>query len=97
MSTFYVVMMYVGQEQVTVKLTFSQVKVTKEVIPALYSIFEGSNDMFKEFCKEYGMKKMGGSNFTTAKIMHIDMGSGTTEYYIYPVGVNTQLEQYTRE
>ncbi|MFP3887234.1 hypothetical protein U8V97_17500 [Priestia filamentosa] len=97
MSTFYVVMMHVGQEQVTIELTFSQVKVTKEGIPALYSIFEGSNDMFKEFCKEYGMKKMGGLHFTTSKIMHIDMESGTTEYYIYPVGVNTQPEQYTRE
>ncbi|MFP7416507.1 hypothetical protein SFC65_24530 [Priestia filamentosa] len=72
-------------------------KIIKESIPALYAIFERPNDMFKEFCKEYGMKKMGGLHFTTSKIMHIDMGSGTTEYYIYPVGVNTQPEQYTRE
>ncbi|KYG33072.1 ParM/StbA family protein [Priestia endophytica] len=96
METSHVVIVYVGQEQVTVELNFSQLKVTKEGIPALYAIFEAPNDMFKEFSKEYGLKKVDGSYFMNSKIMHIDIGSGTTEY-IYSVGVNPQPEQCTGE
>ncbi|MGZ9869537.1 hypothetical protein ACU3L3_14055 [Priestia endophytica] len=96
MDTSHVVIVYVGQEQVTVELNFSQVKVTKEGIPALYAIFEAPNDMFKEFSKEYGLKKVDGSYFMNSKIMHIDIGSGTTEY-IYSVGINPQSEQCTGE
>ncbi|WP_242490721.1 hypothetical protein [Priestia endophytica] len=96
MDTSHVVIVYVGQEQVTVELNFSQVKVTKEGTPALYTIFEAPNDMFKEFSKEYGMKKVDGSYFMNSKIMHIDIGSRTTEY-IYSVGINPQSEQCTGE
>ncbi|MFS0891050.1 hypothetical protein [Peribacillus frigoritolerans] len=96
MDAEHVVIVYVGQESVTVELNFKQVKVTKEGIPALYAIFEGSEDMFEEFLKEYNLKSIDGSFFTDAKLMHVDIGSGTTEY-IYSVGVNPKPDQCTGE
>ena len=56
MDAEHVVIVYVGQESVTVQLNFKKVKVTKEGIPALYAIFEGPEDMFEEFLKEYNLK-----------------------------------------
>lgn len=96
MDSTHIVIVYVGQESVTVELDFKQVKVTKEGIPALYAIFEGSEDMFEEFLSEYNLNAIDGSFFTDAKLMHIDIGSGTTEY-IYSVGVNPKPEQCTGE
>ena len=96
MDDKHLVIVYVGKETVTVQLEFKQVKVTKEGIPALYAIFEGSKDMFKEFAKEYRLDDMDGSSFVDSKIMHVDIGSGTTEY-IYTIGVNPRPEQCSGE
>lgn len=85
----HIVVVYVGKETVTVQVEFKGIKVTKEGIPALYSIFEAPSDMFTEFSKEYGLKGIDGSYFMNSKIMHSDIGSGTTEY-IYSIGVNPQ-------
>jgi len=92
----HVVIVYVGEESVTVQLEFAKVKVTKEGVPALYAMFEGSKDMFKEFAKEYSLNNIDGSSFVDSKIMHVDIGSGTTEY-IYTIGVNPRPEQCTGE
>lgn len=90
----HLVIVYVGNEQVTVNITFEKVKVTKEGIPALYAIFEGHEDMFEEYKKEYNLSSVTGKDFTNAKIMHNDIGSGTIEY-IYTVGVNPRPNQCT--
>ena len=59
----------------------------KEGVPALYSIFEGPKEMFKEFGKEYNLENVKGTDFVESRNMHVDIGSGTTEY-VYTVGVN---------
>ncbi|MED4455619.1 ParM/StbA family protein [Metabacillus fastidiosus] len=94
MNGEHLVVVYVGAEKVTVKLKFKKVKVTKEGIPALYAIFEAPEDMFKEFAKEYKISDVKGKYFADKKIMHTDIGSGTTEY-IYSIGVNARPEQCT--
>lgn len=92
----HIVIVYVGNEQVTVNITFKKVKVLKEGVPALYSIIEGEKEMFDEFVKTYNLTNITGKYFTDKKIMHNDIGSGTIEY-IYTVGVNPRPNQCTGE
>lgn len=92
----HLVIVYVGNEQVTVNITFVKAKVTKEGIPALYAIFEAPKDMFTEFMETYNLTNVDGKYFTNKKIMHNDIGSGTIEY-IYTVGVNPRPNQCTGE
>ncbi|MGG3801209.1 ParM/StbA family protein [Metabacillus fastidiosus] len=97
MKEQHIVIVYVGSESVTVQLDFKKVKVTKEGIPALYAIFEAPSDMFKEFSSEYNIPNISGSYFANnTKIMHVDIGSGTTEY-VYSIGVNPRPEQCSGE
>lgn len=88
----HLVIVYVGDKQVTVRIKFEKVKVTKEGIPALYAIFEAPEDMFEEYEKEYDLSNVKGKDFVNTKIMHNDIGSGTIEY-IYTVGVNPRPNQ----
>ncbi|WJE61157.1 ParM/StbA family protein [Bacillus mycoides] len=108
----HVVIVYVGEEKVTVQITFEIVKVTREGVPALYAIFEGEQDMFDDFndlykkekenenendeevkkvekkeSKLYLEKNVDGGYFKSKKILHADIGDGTTEY-IYSDGLN---------
>jgi len=92
----HIVIVYVGNEAVTVQLTFKEVKVTKEGVAALYAIFGAKKDMFVEFVNEYHLDNIDGTFFTESKIMHVDIGSGTTEY-VFTVGVNPRPEQCTGE
>lgn len=95
----HVVIVYVGKETVTVQIKFERVKITKEGVPALYAIFEGPKEIFKEFNEEYRKEDeepITGEDFTINKMMHVDIGSGTTEY-IYTVGVNPSPDQCTGE
>lgn len=89
----HIVLVYVGKEIVTVQINFKKVKITKEGVPALYAIFEGPDKMFESFNKEYKLN-LTGQDFTNYKIMHTDIGSGTTEL-IYTIGVNPSPDQCT--
>ncbi|MGZ9869617.1 ParM/StbA family protein [Priestia endophytica] len=94
-SLEHVVIVYVGDKAVTVQLQFEWVKVTKEGIPALYAIIEGSEDMFKEFSKTYYEgKEITGEYFENKKMMHLDIGSGTTEK-IYTEGMEPKPDVCT--
>lgn len=90
----HLVIVYVGDEQVTVRINFEKVKVTKEGIPALYAILEAQEDMFVEYKKEYGLENVTGQDFKNSRMMHNDIGSGTIEY-VYTVGVNPRPNQCT--
>ncbi|MCM3736512.1 ParM/StbA family protein [Bacillus cytotoxicus] len=83
----HVVIVYVGEEKVTVQIEFDIVKVTREGVPALYAIFEGNPDMFTDFCKLYELENIDGQYFKDKKILHADVGDGTSEY-IYSNGLN---------
>lgn len=90
----HLVVVFVGNEKVTVEIKFVKVKVTKEGVPALYAIFEGPEDMFDEYKKEYELSNVTGKDFRQSKIMHNDIGSGTVEY-VYTIGVNPRPNQCT--
>ncbi|MYL43981.1 ParM/StbA family protein [Virgibacillus salexigens] len=82
----HVVIVYVGEKAVTVKLTFERVKVLQEGVPALYALMESDKDILKYYNKQY-KKESTPKDFKNQKILHADIGDGTTEY-IYTVGLN---------
>ncbi|MHA2890430.1 ParM/StbA family protein [Bacillus cereus] len=96
----HVVVVYVGEEQVTVSLTFNSANITQEGVPPLYAILEGEEEMFTDFIKLYTekleTKKIDGEFFKNKKILHCDIGDGTTEY-IYTVGVNPVIDACSGE
>lgn len=83
----HVVIVYLGEEKVTVQITFEIVRVTREGVPALYAIFEGNSDMFTDFSKLYELENIDGQYFKDKKVLHADIGDGTSEY-IYSDGLN---------
>lgn len=95
MKNTHIVIVYLGDRQVTVEINFERVKVMKEGVPALYAILEGDNEMFEDFNKTYDLKWTG-KDFADKKIMHTDIGSGTTEY-IFTNGVNPVSDRCSGE
>lgn len=91
----HIVIVFVGDRQVTVNISFQKVKVLKEGVPALYAILEGDEEMFEEFNAVYN-SKWGGLDFADKKITHTDIGSGTTEY-IFTNGVNPVSDRCSGE
>lgn len=82
----HIVIVYVGDKAVTVNLTFEQVKVTQEGVPALYALLESDKGILNNYNKEY-KKEVTPKEFKDKKILHVDIGDGTTEY-IYTKGLN---------
>lgn len=91
----HIVIVFLGDRQVTVHINFEKVKVLKEGVPALYAILEGERDMFEDFNKSYNLNWTG-KDFANKKIMHTDIGSGTTEY-IFTNGVNPVSDRCSGE
>lgn len=91
----HITIVSVGDKQITVNISFQKVKVMKEGVPALYAILEGNKEMFEEFNGEYNTDWVG-SDFADKKIMHTDIGSGTTEY-IFTDGVNPVSDRCSGE
>lgn len=85
-SNDHVVIVYVGETPVTVTLHFQTVKVTQEGVPALYALLESENEILKNYNEHY-QKQAVPKDFANKRILHVDIGDGTTEY-IYTVGMN---------
>lgn len=85
-SNDHVVIVYVGETPVTVTLHFQTVKVTQEGVPALYALLESDNEILKNYNEHY-QKQAVPKDFANKRILHVDIGDGTTEY-IYTVGMN---------
>jgi plasmid segregation protein ParM len=85
-SNDHVVIVYVGETPVTVTLHFQTVKVTQEGIPALYALLESENEILKNYNEHY-KKQAVPKDFANKRILHVDIGDGTTEY-VYTVGMN---------
>ncbi|WP_018767438.1 ParM/StbA family protein [Bacillus sp. 105MF] len=100
----------VAEEKVTVTVNFEKATVTREGIPPLFrmirAIADGDHKMFSryvEFCKnELGyseeeiQKLLTIEVFSKKKILHGDIGDGTTEY-IYTDGLNPVPDSCTGE
>ena len=49
----HLVIVYVGDKQVTVELTYEKVKVLQEGVPALFAMIESNKDILRDYVKEY--------------------------------------------
>ncbi|EJQ01738.1 ParM/StbA family protein [Bacillus cereus] len=91
----HIVIVYVGGESVTVSITFEKVKVTKEGVPPLYALIEAEQDILDKYNKQYKETAVP-KDFINKKILHADIGDGTTEY-VYTVGLNPISDNCTGE
>ncbi|MED4852171.1 ParM/StbA family protein [Caldifermentibacillus hisashii] len=84
------VKVYIKDLTIIVQIEFSFVKVMKEGVPALFSLIEDGNnnyrndDIFEDFNKEY-KNNVDGSYFLNKRILHCDIGDGSTEL-VYTTG-----------
>lgn len=88
------VKVYLGlNKSVKVEITFDYVKTLPEAAPVVFSLYkdvEGnirSGKIFEEFANEYGIEEIDGLYFQGKRLLHIDIGEGTTEFPV-TVGLN---------
>lgn len=91
LNDLHEVKVYLRDLTVNVQVRFSYVKVMKEGVPALFALIEDGNnnyrsdDLFDRFKKEYDKKNIDGSYFLNKRILHDDIGDGSTEM-VFTVG-----------
>lgn len=83
------VTVHLGLQRVAVKIVFPFTKVVPEATPVIFTLQKDSEgnwregDIFKEFTETYKIdKKFNGSFFKEKRILHVDIGDGSTEYPI---------------
>jgi plasmid segregation protein ParM len=83
------VTVHLGKVRVAVKVIFDYTKVVPEATPVTFALQkdeEGNwteGDIFKEFVETYGFEgSFNGSYFRDKRILHTDIGDGSTEYPI---------------
>ncbi|MFP3725802.1 ParM/StbA family protein [Priestia filamentosa] len=80
------VTLHLGEVNVTVKIEFSKVYVTPEAASVFWALNdidnheELANKLFAEFIDEYNLEMVSGKEVAESKILHLDIGSGTTEF-----------------
>lgn len=86
LSGEHIVVVHVTEDDyVSVKINFNRVKVTQEGNPASYAIFYGDPEMLYDFKQDYkDQSKVTNEYFGDKKILHVDIGDGTTEF-VYTV------------
>lgn len=80
------VTVHLGKQRVRVEIDFEYVKVVPEATPVVFSLIEDKDgnvregEFFKEFLKENShFDKISGDFFSNKRILHLDVGDGTTE------------------
>jgi len=83
------VTVHLGLQRVAVKVTFPFVKVVPEATPVIFTLQKDASgnwregDIFADFEAAYELgKKFNGSFFKDKRILHVDIGDGSTEYPI---------------
>ncbi|WP_028543737.1 ParM/StbA family protein [Paenibacillus taiwanensis] len=83
------VTVHLGTRRVAVRITFPFVKAVPEATPVIFTLQKDEDgkwrdgDIFQQFAASYGMdKKFNGSYFKDKRILHVDIGDGSTEYPI---------------
>jgi len=89
MSGTHHVTVHLGIHRVAVKIVFAFAKVVPEATPVIFTLQKDSEgnwregDIFDQFIEMYGIeKKFNGSFFKDKRILHVDIGDGSTEYPI---------------
>lgn len=86
MKGIHKVQVHLGSDKtVSVELDFDFVKVFSEAVPVIFSLVNDvennirKGEIFAEFQKKYGKLGIDGSHFLNKRILHTDIGEGTTE------------------
>jgi plasmid segregation protein ParM len=90
MSGSHHVTVHLGIQRVAVKIVFPFTKVVPEATPVIFTLQKDADggwregSIFKEFAETYEQdeKKFNGSYFKDKRILHVDIGDGSTEYPI---------------
>ncbi|QYR21785.1 ParM/StbA family protein [Paenibacillus sp. sptzw28] len=90
MSGTHHVTVHLGIQRVAVKIVFPFTKVVPEATPVIFTLQKDADggwregSIFKEFAETYEQdeKKFNGSYFKDKRILHVDIGDGSTEYPI---------------
>ncbi|WP_342047970.1 ParM/StbA family protein [Bacillus sp. OTU530] len=79
------VKVYVKNLTINVQIRFESVQTLREGVPAMFAIIEDgkgnyrNDDLFKRFKEEYKLEKVDGSYLLEKRILHCDIGDGSTE------------------
>lgn len=83
------VTVHLGKQRVAVKIVFNFTKVVPEATPVTFALQKNADgnwregDIFREFVNAYGLdKNFNGKYFKEKRILHTDIGDGSTEYPI---------------
>lgn len=82
----HTVTVHLGNLNVKVNIEFLRVYITPEAssvywfLDAVDSSPEIAEELFEEFKEEYDLETVSAKEISTSKILHVDIGSGTTEY-----------------
>jgi plasmid segregation protein ParM len=81
------VTVHLGIHRVTVNITFPFTKVIPEATPVIFALQKDTDgnwregEIFQEFTEKYQIEsKFNGSYFKDKRILHVDIGDGSTEY-----------------
>ncbi|MCU7667970.1 ParM/StbA family protein [Bacillus thuringiensis] len=80
------VVIHLGEVNVKVNIEFNKVYVTPEASSVYWFLdsVDGdeklSTELFKEFMEEYNLTDVNGKSVSKSRILHVDIGSGTTEF-----------------
>lgn len=88
-SGLHHVTVHLGMQRVAVKIVFPFAKVVPEATPVIFTLQKDSaggwreGEIFGDFLESYEVdKKFNGSYFKDKRILHVDIGDGSTEYPI---------------
>ncbi len=85
------VTVHIGPNRVNTTINFTFTKTLAEGSPVVFALMykvengelvyrDGNDPIFQEFAKTYGIDNIDGEFFRNLKILHCDIGDGTTEY-----------------
>lgn len=78
----HMVTVHVGNSNVRVQIEFVFVKVIPEGVTATFALKESEDELFNEYNSNGKNEKINKDSFKKAKVLHIAIGEGTTEFPI---------------
>lgn len=78
----HMVTVHVGTKNVRVQIEFTFVKVIPEGVTTTFALREAEDELFEEYNNQENVIKINKDSFKKAKVLHMAIGEGTTEFPI---------------
>lgn len=82
LSKKHMITVHVGTTNVRVQIEFTFVKVIPEGVTTTFALREAKDELFEEYNNKENINKINKDSFRKAKVLHIAIGEGTTEFPI---------------